>query len=105
MIELSFTYEEVKATNTYEMTCVATGGSPFVKDSDDVFLNIATPSDMALLPDTPGGGLYRSDTITMIFRDDTTRQFTVNNIEEQIGQLNTITLADINGATLYSNVP
>jgi hypothetical protein len=104
MITLAFSYNEVKNTHTYELTCVASGGKPFIKDVTDTFLNIASPADILIIPDTSGGPLYRDDTITMIFRDPATRQFTEDNITEQIAELNSITLTAQTGAVLFSKI-
>lgn len=105
MITLDFNYEEFKDTHTFETTCVASGGKPFVKTASNIFLNIASPADMLLIPDAPSGGMHRDDTVTMIFRDSDSRKFTVDNMEEQIGSLNEIDLSSVNDVVLYSNTP
>lgn len=105
MITLAFTDKDVDNTHTYELTCTATGGSPFVMDSNDDFLNIASPADMLLIPDVAGGSLYRTDTITMIFRAKSVRQLSQENIEEQIAELNSIDLTAQTNQVLFSNLP
>ena len=104
MITLTFSYNEYKKTNTYELKCDAVDGSPFVKDADDVFLNIASPSDMSLLPDTPSGALYRSNTITLIFRENTTVEYTKADIEKQIAELNKVVLSDVVDSILFESL-
>jgi len=105
MINLTFSEKEVKNTNTYELTCTAVGGSPFVLDKDDVFLNIASPADMVLISATPDGeSLYRGATITLIFREEHTKLFTIDNIEKQVAELNSIDLVAQQGVTLFSKL-
>ena len=104
MITLDFSYKEVKPTHTFELTCLAIGGNTFVKDDTDTFLNIASPADMILIPDVKGSSLYRDDTITLIFRDSQTREFTEKNIREQVTQLNNVTLTDQTDQVLYSKL-
>ena len=105
MIEIVFSEKSIEKTHTYELTCTATGGSPFVKNDDNEFLNIASPADMLLLPDSSQGtGLFRDSEITLIFRDSDTIVYTKDNITEQIKQLNAVTLTDITGATLFTNI-
>lgn len=103
MITLEFSYTEVPKTHTYEMTCVASGGSPFVKDKDSVFLNVASPSDMRILPDTPGSELYRDSEVAMLFRCAETRDLAASNIGEQVAELNSIHLSDKIGEVLFDN--
>ena len=105
MIVISFSEKSVKSTHTYELTCTAEGGSPFVRDASGDFLNIASPADMLLLPDAPtGDSTYRDSEIVLIFRDSDTVSYTKDNIIEQIAQLNTVTLNNVSGAVLFSNV-
>jgi len=104
MIDLAFEEKDVKNTHTFELTCEAESGSPFVMDENDEFLNVASPADMALLPDTPGGSLYRTDEITLIFRDIYTREYTRENVSAQVAQLNEITLSDLSDVILFSNI-
>ena len=105
MIVISFSEKSVENTHTYELTCTAEGGSPFVRDTSGEFLNIASPADMLLLPDAPtGDSLYRDSEIVLIFRDSDTVAYTKDNILEQITQLNAVTLNNVSGATLFSNI-
>lgn len=105
MITLAFTEKEVRNTHTYELVCNAEGGNPFVKDADDIFLNIASPSDMILHPDTPDGTrIYRDSTVTLIFRDRSTMDFTRDNMQEQIDALNKIILEEKTNELLFSNI-
>lgn len=105
MITLDFSYKDVDKTHTYELTCVATGGNPFVMNSDDEFLNVASPADMILLPDVTGGSLYRASTITLIYRAESVRQLSQLNIEEQVGELNSVDLTAHTNQVLFSNMP
>jgi hypothetical protein len=74
-------------------------------NKDDEFLNIASPADMLLLPDTPSGDLYRAASITLIFRAESVRELAEENIQEQIAELNSVTLSDQTDQILYSNIP
>jgi len=103
LITIDITTKDVANTHTYELSVQASDGKPFVKDANDVFLNIASPADMLLVPDAPGASMYRDDHITMIFRDKYTREFSIKNIEEQIAELNSINLTEQNGVTLFDN--
>ena len=106
MIILDFTYDEDKSTGTYEMKCVASGGNPFVKDDKDRFVNIASPADMRLLPDSkPVTGMWRDSEIAMLFRESATRDYTKSSVEKQVAAINGTTLAETSGAVLFSNIP
>lgn len=109
MITLDFEYHNDSLSGDCSFKCTASGGSPFLKRvSDDVFINVASPADMELYPDSkPQGatdGLWRSDVINMIFRSKSVRDEAVKSVEEQVADLNSITLSEITGGVLYSNI-
>lgn len=103
MITLAFTYIEPRP-NTLEMSCVATGGSPFVLDTEGEFIHIASPADMLLLAAQPGASPYRADSITLVFRSRSAMEAVRTRMIEDVEQLNAVTLSDgIRGATLFNN--
>ena len=106
MITVTFGRKEDKTVNNFELICHADGGSPFVFSASDVFQNIASPADMMLLSDTPDGvHYYRSADLSLIFRAESTMDYTEENIQKQLDELNQIELSDLSGETLFSNIP
>ena len=76
----------------------------FVYNELNEFVNIATPSEMLTLPDSPAvGGNYRKNSIEIIVRDVYTAASVEEDIKQQVGSLLRNLITPANGAVLFDN--